>query len=417
MSDNDITQQLGDELRRRADHGSDATGTPISLDRVRGRAHGIQRRRRITGAVAVAASVAILVPTAMLAGSALDRSDEGRDPATPTETPTPQQHHRVALSPSLPEGAAPKVPWIEGTTLHVPGSTDITLNRAYGDLIRIGDRWVASTSTDGGESSPTTILAADGSVEQEFDTQSGVVVSSDRTVAAWVTMDGEITLMDEDGISPVHQITGERFIGVLGVQGSGPCTGSGSDGCSIYFSEQILPSYEDLPLQVVSNDGGRETAPGDFTGIWAVSSDGLIAGDLHEQGIDPARRACDAVYDAEAGRRLWRTCRSNLLLASFSPDADLVTSRIEDKLGSETALRVHDARTGRALLTAKLPRGNIVATTWEDDSHLLVHMVRPSGIEGPITHDLYRVSLDGKAELVMSGDTTDPMGSPWSMVP
>ena len=89
------------ELHRRTDG---LHGTPLGFDDVRGAATSIRRRRRVaTGLAAVAAAVAVIVPTAMLAthGSNADGPPIAHPvaPVSDTNTPSPSSTPTMGADP------------------------------------------------------------------------------------------------------------------------------------------------------------------------------------------------------------------------------------------------------------------------------------------------------------------------------
>ena len=77
----DLDNELSQALRRRAES---MHGTPLAFDDVRGKATSIRRRRRVASGLAVAAAVAVIVPTALIASKG--SNSDGPLPATQPPT-------------------------------------------------------------------------------------------------------------------------------------------------------------------------------------------------------------------------------------------------------------------------------------------------------------------------------------------
>ena len=134
---NDLDQFDGRELTRVLHDRADTLGpAPLAFDDVRGKATSIRRRRRVASGLAVAAAVAVIVPTAMIAtkGSNSDGPLAGHpaatvvtDSAEPTPTPTStpvmgQDPHSLGVT-DLPTGAPPAVEILEGNEVSARATT------------------------------------------------------------------------------------------------------------------------------------------------------------------------------------------------------------------------------------------------------------------------------------------------------
>src|SRR5689334_512924 len=171
---NGFDDELTRQLRERS---QDVGGHPIGMDQVRRTAQRIVWRRRIaTGAVA-AAVLAVAVPAGFAASGGVNRGVGPVGPSTPsvtqlqpspTQTPspspapstTPDQTATSNPSPGLPAGvvplttvgipagAAPKIPYLDGNTVHVDGNTE-QLPGSYTDIATYHGGWVALDMQNG----------------------------------------------------------------------------------------------------------------------------------------------------------------------------------------------------------------------------------------------------------------------------
>ena len=99
----DLERELGRQLHDQVDHRHDA---PFDLGDVQGRAGRIRRNRRLAVTAGVAAALAVIVPTAVLAGGGLNRSQEP-DPVRPPAEERVAVHTKLTLD-GVPRGDAPR---------------------------------------------------------------------------------------------------------------------------------------------------------------------------------------------------------------------------------------------------------------------------------------------------------------------
>ena len=112
---NDLERELGRQLHEQVDHRHDA---PLDLGDVRGRAGRIRRNRRVAVGAGVAAALAIIVPTAVLAGGGLNRSQEPDPVRRPAEERV-AVHTKLTLD-GVPRGDAPGIEYftaVDGVAL------------------------------------------------------------------------------------------------------------------------------------------------------------------------------------------------------------------------------------------------------------------------------------------------------------
>jgi hypothetical protein len=410
MSDNDngLFDELGHELRRRADG---LPPSPLTLGDVKGRAGSIRRTRRLATVAGLAAVVAIVVPVAVFAGGG-DRAD-GPLPAThgpsapqvPSESPTravdpappePTDAPTHALNADHPVGAAPAVPWLDGTTLTRPGLDPVELPQPYDQFVVVSDRIVAVRSDDNGNRT-LDVLRADGVVTSSVvAVVDGVVASPSGKTAAWATPDGNIeTLWADDQVqlngAPLGQVS------AAAVLGDGSCY-EVDGGCQVFLNR------EGKAPEVADSHGIVDTVvPGAAVRIEDVSSTGLV-GVMRTVSDDGS---CSGVFDEQHRAYLWKTCDYSFL--GFSPGSTLLaaTGAYRDGFGL-TYVSVLDAGSGAPLAEFRIDGGAILQTAWEDESHLLA-----------VTYDdrhgwrVLRLGLDGTVETAVASDRASQDDRPY----
>jgi hypothetical protein len=404
-----LTEQLSRELHQR---GATVEGQPIGLGDVKRQAGRIRRRRNLAAGAAVAAVVAIAIPSVMVAGNLFPQaSDKNPGPATnspnPTQDATIEPGGTVVLDADAPQGAAPQLEYLDGDTLVTPSGNRIPLGATYSYLARVGDELLAVRQGDPGTF--VDVLDAEGAVVDTSETMAEAVSSADHTVGAWITPSGEILTRFQGRTVPLGD-TGGRPAQAVEIQGSGSCMET-EGGCRVFFNvldERSLPAAAD-------SHGIVETVAGGLTNVRAISPDGLLAGLVSKPDPDPAAPACSAVVDEQAGKQLWKTCDYVFEYAGsgFSPDESTIVGYHQDADGAgPRSIVALGARTGEVRLEIEVegaagnrPNGTIVDTTWEDDGHLVV---KTEGYDeaGIPAYNLWRVGLDGSVERLLVPDKT-----------
>jgi hypothetical protein len=378
----DLTNQLGRALQDQADG---IGHSPITLGDVKGTATKIRRRRAMAASAAVAAGVAILVPT-VLTNTQLLRADD--NPADPAPNPTPT---RVTLGEPLDVsdlelGAAPKVDWIEGgRTLHTAEGDTVELDRAYSGVVRYDDGWLARYS-DNGDQVGVLLDASGKPTGAEFSTGFGQAVSSDGDQLLYVA-DGDL-VMHDNNTRETRTVRAD----------------AGLETRPIAVTEDT--AYYNVQLADYSSDArwwrdGQETDP---------KPDGLYAyNDVTDDGWAVATDevtdfgSCSVVTAPEGGQT-GRTCK--LALEQFSPDGSHIradaayqdgyastqlTVTTRDGVGREAAVVLEYLQSGER-------DAGFMSATWEDDSHLLVLTTTPIPGTSDKIWQLVRLGLDGSAE-------------------
>ena len=411
-----LTERLGRELHQR---GASVDGHPIGLGDVKRQAGRIRRRRTLAAGAAVAAVVALAIPSVMAAGNLFpDASDKGQVPATnspnPTQTATIEPGGTIVLDGDAPQGAEPKMEYLDGETLVTASGNRIPLDAEYHYLARVGDEFLAVRQGDPGTF--VDVLDAEGDVVDTSETMAEAVSSADRTVGAWITPTGAIMTRYGGRTVQLNEAgpDGGQAVEILG---SGSCK-EVEGGCQVFFNH----FGEGRAPEAADSHGIVDVVPGGFTNVRAVSPEGLVAGLVSKPNADPTAPACSAVYDLPAGKQLFKTCDYVFEYAGsgFSPDESTIVGYHQDADGAgPRSIVALDAQTGDVKLEiavdgaeTRRPAGTIVDTTWEDDDHLLVK-TEGMNSDGIPAYNLWRVGLDGSVERVLDHDKTSGETQPW----
>jgi hypothetical protein len=388
----ELAERLGQTLRGRVDQMADA---PLTLRGVQGRARRIRRNRRHASGAGVAAALAILVPTAMLAGNPLDRAGEPL-PATVVPTPAPVAEP-VPLAPDSPAGEAPRIAWTEGHDVHLPDGTTLTTERAYtaAHLVTgsVLGYWI---DQDNGHTFLDE-LAADGSVTHSTPIHTQVATNSDGSSLARVTADGNLEIVTEGAVIGLAPDMDAAL--PVSVEGAGGCP----DGCAVWFNYATARGGAGR----VGPDGTVTRPLPDVLTVSDVHDDRLVAAMTEVNELEPG--SCSAVYDGTDA--LWDTCDHSL--GDFSPDGRFIigTDAYLDGAG-QSELVLLDAATGDRIVEFDSVDGLVVDRVWEDTSHVLV--VHHSYADG--MWRLFRVGLDGSVEQAAEPVTApDFDGSPYGL--
>ena len=387
------TDDLTRSLREQADR---IGGHPIDLESVRGRARGIQRRRRAGTAVVAAAVLAVAVPVGItVAGGLNDRGPQPAPPVEPTIEPAPQQKDgSFLLSPEdAPEGGVPQVPYIviDDHRLSTPDRS----SELPGDVVQLapfGDGWIAIQA---GNYPPTgtRVVGLDGDFEVTGDAvlpgprPSGptLVANTDGSRVGWVEYeDGSPLLVNsptQGGTTirsrvPGNQNTQTAPVGFL------------ADG-TLVFTTADAATFENEFGYVTT--GGEIISFGGFNVLESTSeATGLVAGQTQFLGDG----SCSGVTDPLAGTKLlWETC--DYQLGAFSPDGRYIVglAPYSDGPGSPS-LSILDATTGEPAVDYRGPKDGqtfigVDQVVWEDDDTVL------ATVEQDGKQTIVRAELDG----------------------
>jgi hypothetical protein len=383
----DLGNLIGRELHSRVD---DLHEAPLTFRDVQGRATRIRRGRRIAAGVGLAAAAAILVPTALIAGSGLDRSQEP-DPAPRPSSPTategsPGAKPTVPLDVSgLETGEPPAVTWLEGTTAHLASGETLELSAAYQSITEVGDRLVVTGNDDAGNLAAV-VLSEAGEPEGSFPltNESGIVSNGKGSAAAWIGPDGVPMVLQDGRDEPVAMaaVEGSGF-GIGGLVGD-DCTAD----CEVYVNAGSDTGQR--RSWVVSADGSVTPTRDSLLAVSAADPDGSRLMALTKvTDSEVCYATIDASYETE-----WDTCRDKPEV--FSADGQYLATVPANGDGyGPVEVSVLDASSGEPVvrfeqnLTAQATPFDVV---WEDSEHLLAAVFQNS------QWSIVRFRLDGTME-------------------
>jgi hypothetical protein len=384
------TDDLTRSLQQQADR---IGGHPIDLESVRGRARGIQRRRRVAAGAGVLAAIALIVPVALTSGGGLLSGDDNVPPATQVPSPTPVGVVKADAA-TAPRGEGPSVPWMDGTVLHQPDGTTTELGKAYQELTPYDGGWAAVDVAEG----TTSFLAADGSVSQTFDGTSLAVSADGKRMASVLNATGGIDI----GLRPV---TGSNsylssvvaFEGTVDLAGfTGPQEVAYTLTSPQGKSGAWVTDWEQEPRRL----------PGLLDVKAANQATGMVSGLTSLDELEPG--SCSAIVVAATGQIRWETC--DYTLEAFSPDGRYVigTEDYHDGLGGDT-VAILDATDGTVLVEYSTKDVGLTGSSvWETDSTVLVTTYQDGQWYA------LRLGIDGQMTQVLDPVRAGDVDNPWS---
>jgi hypothetical protein len=376
---NDLERELGRQLHEQVDHRHDA---PLDLGDVRGRAGRIRRNRRVAVGAGVAAALAVIVPTAVLAGGGLNRSQEP-DPVRPPAEERVAVHTKLTLD-GVPRGDAPGIEYFteDGVVLPEEG------------LVEQETRWQAliPSERDGGWIAFGPARGEVRYLSEEFEDQGGsdagdaLVASADRSYVAWTaSKPGAQTLV-------LHATTESGTDRSWDFAASPPVEPVGVLGDDRVVFQTTNQRTGKVTVGIAEADGST-SGFADVVDAMAVSGDGLVSVMTRS---NPDNSGCFGIVDTAADPTAvaWETCENSL--GVFSPDGRYVLAgpAYLDGAGDRT-LAVLDARTHREVATFDQPRKGQVTigqTAWESDDTAVAYVS-----DGP-SEALLRLGADGTME-------------------
>ena len=401
----DLTAQVGRALHDQADG---ITRSPITLGDVKGTATRIRRRRALTASAAVAAAVAIIVPTVAFNSSLFQNADDNPGPPSsqnPNPTPIDVKLGEPLDVSNLELGDAPKIDWLEkGTTLHTADGDTIALDRAYSDIVRYDDGWLATFMSDQGVATGVLLDASGNPTGGTFTTAYSMAVSSDQEQVLFVR-DGALVLHDS--------VTGETE---TVREDAGPET--------VPVEVTADTAYYNVQLADYSSDArwwrdGEETDPRP-EGVYRYTSVDDNSWATAINAIDDFEGNCSEVTDP-SGVAAGSTCERTL--QTFSPDGDhiLAWAAHYDGYGhTQLSATTRDGVDREASVVLDYLQVNPTDATfmdarWEDDSHILAVMTTPIPGTSDRTWSLVRIGLDGTVENAAAPlrDTDLPQHAPF----
>jgi hypothetical protein len=394
MNDHD---QLTNALRDHADRVGNEH--PLGLEDVKGRARGIRRRRWATSGLAAAAVLAVAVPAGIVVS---DRTSGGTDsgPAaspsvdvTPLPSPSDDPTKGVLTTDAPIAGDPAGISYLLDGRIHEPGGGTVDLDEAFDIFTPFFGGWVAAGWADG----KLALLDPEGVELHTRRTTGSMAVSPDGTIVGYVTPDGRIMTIGDDGneVEMSRADDGGR-VELVGFIGSSTCQEGDPEGggCTVFYNVEDPETGEQRGHYVTSHGIGSPLA--DFLAITGVSVDGRVAGvtSVADAG------SCGALLSRDWGKAEWDTC--DYSLGRFSPDGKYLIGlpAYLDGIGSGS-IAILDATTGDVVAEWKNTGedfafinnavwdtdGTLLATVWEKDSWSLMRMA-PDGSLATVLADL-----------------------------
>ena len=375
----DLERELGRQLHEQVDHRHDA---PLDLGDVRGRAGRIRRNRRVAVGAGVAAALAVIVPTAVLAGGGLNRSQEPDPVRLPAEERV-AVHTKLTLD-GVPRGDAPGIEYFTADGVVLPDEGLVEQEVSWQALI--------PSERDGGWIAFGPARGEVRYLSEEFEDQGGsdagdaLVSSADRSYVAWTASEpGAQTLVlhatTESGTDRSWDFAAAPPVEPVGVLGED----------RVVFTTTNQRTGE-VTVGIAEPDGST-SGFADVVDAVAVSADGLVSVMTRS---NPDGSGCFGIVDTAADPTAvaWETCENSL--GVFSPDGRYVVAgpAYLDGAGDRT-LAVLDARTHREVATFDQPRKGQVTigqTAWESDDTAVAYVS-----DGP-SEALLRFGVDGTLE-------------------
>jgi hypothetical protein len=289
----------------------------------------------------------------------------------------------------LRRGRPPKLAWFSDSTLHQGSRTTTLPGEPPSEVAITPQRIVTWGPSESGENA-THVGTLDADVTEDFpNPTSGLITNAQRNAIAWVADDGTPHVLQDGRPEPItlpraKEGDSPQAVAILGHDCfNGPETVA-SAGCSVFFTM----SHDRLVESVVSsNHGFVEKASEKITELQDVSPGLAMIGWADATGP----RVCSR-YESESGS--YSTC--DYMPRTFSPSGKrfiAFPSEIGEGIAADE-LSVRDADTGKAVITARSPKGTwtIWDAQWEDAAHVLAVVNQDERFF------IVRVSLRGKVE-------------------
>ncbi|GEP36614.1 hypothetical protein NPS01_02770 [Nocardioides psychrotolerans] len=401
MSDHEWESRVSRELGQRA-QGLDET--PFSLDQVKGRAGSIRRTRRLAVAGAVLASAAVVVPIAVVSGQGLGDTDSAPGPATsPTTSPTTSSATPTRATDGVTPAPAPTadaigVDYLDGSTWVRPDGTAVPLDIAYRGGAVLGETLLGVRDNTDTNRHFIDVVSPDGAVGESIEITSGLAVSDDRSVVAFVEPNGDLMTMWDPAAGEGGRVAiasgltvGTFTVDPIAVVG-GPTCGP-EDECRVFYNAGDGVS----PPRVASSDGTDVlVVPGDVPAV--AVSDASDAGLVTVQQTSQDQGSCNGLYDITSAAYLWTTCDRFLLDLNPAGSVVATTHAYLDGPGNGYVALV-DAASQEEVARFDPSDGVVVTQTWLDDETLLALVLDGRG------SSIWRFGTDGSSERVTSRST------------
>ena len=401
MNDQDeLQRQIGSTLR---DQAGQVGGVGFGFDAVKARAGRIRRNRRIAGGIAVAATLAVVAPTALAVGGAFE---SGREigPA-PEPDPSPTRVVRTALTlDGVERGEAPAVEYFTPDGVVLP---DQGLQRLDGSY-----QAVAPSETHGG----WIAVEPDGQgiryFSKDFEPQGGsdatltFVTTPDRGWLAWVVPESVASASSARWRAQtlvLHSATdpdGFRSWDLPDLPIATP-VGFVAEDRVVY--EASWPDGE-TGIFIAEPDGSSTQVPGYVGALSAHATTGLLA--VQTKANEDAS-GCFGVVDVAVSLEepVWETCEHSL--GAFSPDGRWVMASSAYRSGLGPAyLDILDAQTGDVVAQFRQSRKGqigLIQPVWESSASIL-----SLAQDGSLLR-MIRMGIDGSLKEVL-----DPVETEWA---
>jgi hypothetical protein len=266
----------------------------------------------------------------------------------------------------LPQGAAPRVPYLVGREVRGGGATvRIPGNQSVLAFARVKNSVLAHVSQLPGSE----LLTIDGKSVKRTAGVNSLVASSDHTAAAYAIpragksgqeLEGGTVYADNGTGVQKLEVTKDWHLEVIAYSGGKVFyrTGDKVSGPGTWRLYEWTPGATKAALVKAVPE------------LSAVTADGKIAAALM---VSTRESSCSAVTVIATGSRLWKTC--DYYLAHFTPDgAFVVGGPVDSELPCNKEYVALDAKTGglirewKACVTEAVP---------EDDQHLLLSVMAP----------------------------------------
>jgi hypothetical protein len=352
--------------RELARHADGVHGAPLSFDDVRSKAVSIRRRRRatVTGGIAAAVALAVIVPSVLTGGQ--DKGSRAPEPA-----PSPPGHTAV----------------LHDQMLTRPDGSEVALDVDNQDVSQLGlltDGRIVVASQD-----PYGILVfgPDGALQRHYPALvNAITMSSTDDAVAWIGGDSE----SDRGVRVLSSGTAEPVV-LPGIPAAGEFTGAVN---AVLGPDRVLANGGYGTDTVVTPEGTEELRTSEPLTVTDVSPDGNLWAVQYADDADP-QFGCSGLYDPEAAEMVARSCDTSGL--QFSPDGEhLLGMRGDNNMAGSADVFDLDLEP----VVSYSPDPAVVSrAAWADADHLLVATAD--------WHDnmwsLVRVGLDGGDPTVLDG--------------
>ena len=402
MNDDDLTTDLGRELRDRSDamHGSS-----LALADVQHKARSIRRRRTATAVGGAVAAIALIVPTAALANHQ-GHSTEPLPPATQSVTPTPsptisegQQPPAGVLDVSdLPTGDAPRIDYVRDGTFHFANGDAGEVRTRYtpAQFVWMADGARVWRTTDKDGFPYVEIQDVDGTFHDPVRIESDLSVNAAHSIVAWLSPSGQVTIWEGWASEPRplgNPVPGSD-VRMGSITGDAPSVPGRAGPDCLATSCTVIVNVRDGDMQPweVSESGSQPLLDGGYLDVRDVSQAGLSIGLTKATDFS----TCSKLLGGGEFQG-FSTCKNQL--ATFSPDGQLILAwpGYFDGIGPG-GLAMYDLEGKRLFERSSTAQAQsyFLGEVWEDDTHVLA----PTFQDGKWA--LVRIASDGSMEYAIA---------------